>query len=185
MLLTRNATAWLQQITPVEKDMDTILQLVAPDLYNAGADAIQKSKALHHDKPNVMAWPSSFSGIAIISNRMTIPHRDSGGWSSCYDLLLAGGNYGHSTLDVPDLNAKFVYNPGTVIAISGKVLRHSINGWQGGERLCIAHYMRNNVHHRLVVQQTRWPQFRDYMKFMSPGYVYRSAQDNSAQNATE
>jgi hypothetical protein len=185
MLLMRNATAWLQEITSVEEDMDTILQLVVPDLYNAGADVIWKTKAQHHEKPNVVAWPSLFSSITVISNRKTVSHRDSRGWASCYDLLLVGGDYDHSTLDVPDLNAKFVYNPGTVIAISGKVLHNSINGWQGGEQLCLAYYMQNNVHHQLVVQQTLWPWLRDYMKFMSPGFVYQSTQDNSAQNATE
>src|SRR5215510_13654244 len=106
--------------------MDSILKLVAPDLYIAGWNAVKKSMDQHCDQPNVMLWPCAFSSISVIANRKTIVHRDSGGWPACYDLLLAGGNYGIGTLDVPDLNAKFIYKPGTVIAISGKVLRHSI-----------------------------------------------------------
>lgn len=162
--------------------MDSILKLVAPDLYIAGWNAVKKSMDQHRDQPNVMLWPCAFSGITVIANRKTIVHRDSGGWPACYDLLLAGGNYGIGTLDVPDLNAKFVYNPGTVIAISGKVLRHSIEEWDGGERLCLAHFMRNNVHNRLNVMQTQWPRFQDYTGCMSSGFLHRWAQAASTPN---
>jgi hypothetical protein len=150
-----------------------LLGLVAPELFSAGMRAIETIKELHSDRPNIDLWTSAFSAIGIIVNRETLTHRDAGGWRTCYDLLVAAGTYESAYLDVPDLGARIEYNPGTAVFITGKILRHAVTSWKGGERICYAHYMRNNVHNRLVVEQTGWVKEALYTRWMSEGFLQR------------
>src|SRR5208283_4480797 len=99
---------------------------------------------------------STFNGISVIVNRKTPLHRDPGGQMEWYDVLLAAGTYTTATLDVPDLGAHFSCKPGTVVVICGRVLQHGVKSWEGGERICYAHFMRNNVLNRQNIQNSSW-----------------------------
>ena len=178
-LMKRNVIPWFTEITPAEEDLDMLLSVTASDLYHVGKVAIDKIKQQYSSTPVVQAWPSVFSGICVISNRRTLFHRDQGGWPACFDLLAAMGTYQTSELLCPDIGARFVYNPGTVIPICGKLLRHGVFEWEGGERLCYAHYMRNNVHDRLGLRQTTWVDRTNYTRHMSPRYLNRMAASSS------
>lgn len=163
-----------------EHDINKLMQLIAPKLFEAGMAAIGTAKQLHSDHPTIDLWASAFSAIGVIVNRITPPHRDAGGWKACYDLLVAAGNYQTAYLHLADLGAKIQYNPGTVVAITGKILRHAVVDWKGGERICYAHYMRNNVHQRLRVEQTGWVKEQYFTDWMSRGFFRRRS---NAMNA--
>jgi hypothetical protein len=113
--------------------------------------------------------------MSVICDRKTLVHRDQGGWPACYDLLVAGGAYDEAWLEVPDIGAKFRYQPGTAVALCGKVLRHFVNHSIGGQRLCYAHYMRNNVHNRLSIPQTSWVSLKFYTWYMSQAFIARQS----------
>ncbi|KAG1777521.1 hypothetical protein EV702DRAFT_932920, partial [Suillus placidus] len=49
-------------------------------------------------------------------------------------------------LDIPDLGAQLQYPPGTMAYILGKVLEHGVPGWGDGERIMIAHFVKDKVH---------------------------------------
>jgi hypothetical protein len=166
-------SAWLNGITNVESDLNFILCLIAPDLHKIGSYAIKQLKDAEDVPENVAAWPSVFSGISVICDRKTLLHRDQGGWPACYDILVAAGAYDEAWLDVPDIGAKFRYTPGTAVAICGKLLRHSVEHSMGGQRLCYAHYMRNNIHNRLSIPQTSWVSFNSYTSHMSLPFLAR------------
>ncbi|KAG1826373.1 hypothetical protein EV424DRAFT_1285766, partial [Suillus variegatus] len=83
-------------------------------------------------------WPSIFSGLEIIANRVTFSHRDAGGSPSLLDLLVSLGRNHHATLALADLKAELDYSPGTMVYISGRVLEHSVGPWLNGERFVIA-----------------------------------------------
>jgi|SRR5215510_5564535 len=167
---------WLTEICAVEEELNMLLSLIGAELYAAGSKAMNELTSDPAAHPHVRAWPSVFSGISVISNRKTLAHRDQGGWPQCYDLLLAAGNYSNALFSVPDVGAEFQYNPGTVVAICGKVLRHAVYDWSGGERLCYAHFMRNNVHNRLQVKQTSWSSMQLYESCMSRKFIQRMQQ---------
>jgi len=38
-------------------------------------------------------------------------------------------------------------------------------GW-GGERVCVSHYMKDNVHERLEVIRPNWPREEDYLSLV-------------------
>jgi hypothetical protein len=97
---------------------------IAPDLFEAGSVAISevhgKTCAATKSVP-VSRWPSIFSGLEVIANRLTLPHRDSGGTRSHYDMLVSLG-IGHDAIfSIKDLEADLDYFPGTMCFICGKV----------------------------------------------------------------
>lgn len=70
------------------------------------------------------------------------------------DLLVALGKYQEGIMTLPGLGVKLLYNPGTVVGISGRVLQHGVEC--DGERACLAYYMRDKVHERLGVRAPSW-----------------------------
>jgi len=171
-LFGENIRLWLTEITDTENDINLILSLIAPDLYHAGHEAMDQ---IHSSNPHplVKSWPSVFSGISVISNRKTIAHRDQGGWPACFDILLACGDYSDAKFELPDVGGRFLYTPGTVVAVCGKVLRHAVYGWRGGDRVCYAHFMRDNVHNRLGVKRSGWSSLHRYRAAMSDKFLGR------------
>ncbi|KAG1771915.1 hypothetical protein EV702DRAFT_976995, partial [Suillus placidus] len=102
-------------------------------------------------------WPSIFSGLEIIANRVTFSHRDGGGSPSLLDLLVSLGRNHDATLALADLNAELDYSPGTMVYISGRVLEHSVGPWLNGEQFVIAHFMKDAVHNRVGVPRPGFP----------------------------
>lgn len=99
-------------------------------------------------------WSIPFSGLTVISNRSTPLHRDCNGRKEWMDLLVALGKYQEGIMTLPGLGVKLLYNPGTVVGISGRVLQHGVEC--DGERACLAYYMRDKVHERLGVRAPSW-----------------------------
>ena len=128
---------------------------------------------MYPDHTNVQRWPSCFSGITVISNRKTPNHRDKGGRPEWYDVMVSAGTHTTAHLDLPDLSAKLLYNPGTTIALCGKLFQHCVQTWEGGERLCYAHYFCNNVLNRLNIAVSSWVHEQDYFRWMSSKYFER------------
>jgi hypothetical protein len=164
---------WLKNIKATERTVNNLVALTAPDLLYGGQTALDHIKHRFSDHPGVQSWPSVFSGISVIVNRKTLPHRDQGGWNSAFDFLVAAGTYEDSQLHVHDAQATFQYRPGCVIAICGKVLSHSVPSWTGGERICYAHFMRDAVWQRLGIRRSSWVSQGLYAEFMSPGFLRR------------
>jgi hypothetical protein len=97
---------------------------IAPDLFDAGLTAISevqgKTRAFANSVP-VSRWPSIFSALEVIANRVTPPHRDAGGAPSHYDMLVSLG-IGHDAIfSIKDLEAELDYFPGAMCFICGKV----------------------------------------------------------------
>jgi hypothetical protein len=116
---------------------------------------------------HVQSWSSVFSGIGVIANRITIRHRDTGGSNPWYDLLLSSGTHRQAYFHLNDIGAKLSYSPGTVVMACGKVLSHSLPEWSGGERICLAHFMRQEVLHRLAVHSPDWCWQGSYTRIMN------------------
>jgi hypothetical protein len=174
-LRTPTAEAWLLGMQATEYLCNAILALTHPALFDAGVQAIlniQDSMEVSHIRTHehVPLWPSVFSGIGVISNRKTLRHRDQGGFTSSYDLLASAGTHRSSTINIPELGASFSYNPGTVFMICGKLLSHSVDEWEGGERICVAHYMRNMVHGRLGVHRPNWCKMTMYTRYFNKSF---------------
>jgi len=74
-----------------------------------------------------------------------IYHWDVGGSSHWYDILTTMGQYVGTKFHLPLLNVAFSYTPGTVVAIAGKLLPHSVDSVEVGDRVCFAWFFREDV----------------------------------------
>ena len=50
-----------------------------------------------------------------------------------------------------------------VVAVCRKGFLHEVGDWSGGERVCMSHYMKDNLHEHLEVQHPNWPREEDYL----------------------
>jgi hypothetical protein len=137
---------WLDAISESNAIISAILAVIHPKLYDAGWKTIERLR----DTPETGSqevlnrWASVFSGVAVISNRLTLPHRDRGSANQWYDVLVTLGSYRNCNLELPGLGISLEYDPGTVVGILGKVLEHAVPSFEG-DRLCYAYFMRDDV----------------------------------------
>ncbi|KAI6006354.1 hypothetical protein F5J12DRAFT_721219 [Pisolithus orientalis] len=160
--LKRKATRkWLQLIAYVEKFWSDITTVILPDLARAGSEVVSaKTVSVLNEDP--LDWPSVYTNIDVIVNQETPLHEDAGSALTLLDLLVSLGSHDANSL-VPDLGEKFLYLPGTMIFLAGKILSHSVPKWGRGERIAIVHYMKDRVHDRLQVTRPTWTVQRDIM----------------------
>lgn len=160
----------------MESLINGILALVNPPLYRSGLEAFCKlkmeEKSLAWRSPSWEKWVSLFSGIGVIADRRSPPHKDTGGWPDAYDLLASMGKHESAELKVHESGHRLSYNPGTLVAIAGRRLTHSCTTWQGS-RLCLAHYFKQDVFERLGIELTSGVDYNMYRSQMSPSYVAR------------
>ena len=159
------AANFLRTTTSLDLLSDAVTALVAPQQYDRGKAAItclKKGDYLHQRLPIIDHWHSVWSGSALIVNRATPFHRDTGGAPSDFDLLISSGTHTECFLDVRELGLSLRYSSGTAVAIAGSVLRHGVDGWSGGERICQAKFIKDSVHDRLGQSRPSWVLHGDY-----------------------
>jgi len=145
------------------------MAIISPELFDSGLKAIElikQGREMAKPHPHQQLWPSIFSGSQVIVNWVTPPHRDSGGCPTHYDLLVSAGTHTQAKLSIPELGVHLSYRPGDVVAVCGKGFLHEVGDWSGGERVCMSHYMKDNVHERLEVQHPNWPKEQDYLSLV-------------------
>jgi hypothetical protein len=165
---------FIKDIQDAEIILNCVSMLICPELHSFSIGAIRKlmeGQELFEWDDVVKEWPSIFSGIEVISNRTTPPHRDPNACPTMYDFLVSAGTHTEAWLDLQDVDARLTYNPGTVVALCGKVLRHGVQTWAGGERICIAHFIRDLVHDRLDLPRPEWVNISRYIMFMNGSFV--------------
>lgn len=143
---------YLQLCGQVEALCNTVTAVVSPQMYDSGLAAMELIKdghEMHHTHAHQLMWPSMWSGASVIVNRETPDHRDPGASPSTYNLLVAGGTHTECSMRLPDLGATLRYLPGTLVAVSGKIIHCGVPQWVGGERFCIAHFIKDAVLDRL------------------------------------
>jgi Oxygenase domain of the 2OGFeDO superfamily len=154
--------AWLESIKELSALIGGILSIIHPDLYKAGIEAFDQlahdhSKVQEHDEylQLLQYWTTPFSGMSIISNRETPIHQDVQTRDSWYDVLLTVGDYSNGRVELPTFGVRLQYDPGTIVALSGKVVPHGVPKCDGN-RVCLAYFMRKNVHERAGVHAASW-----------------------------
>ena len=141
--------------------LSSVLSIMHGELYQAGRESLIWLGRWAHDvnaaemKDALSEWSSAFNGLSVISNRETPPHRDGNSLSEAYDLLVTVGPYKDGWLDLHTLGVRLKYGSGTICALSGRTVRHSVPACDG-DRLCLAFYMRNNIHRFISVNNTNW-----------------------------
>lgn len=123
----------------------------------AGREYMDRMLVKDHLRDTVVKYGSVFNALQIICNRETPPHRDARSRAPWYDLLASVGPYTCATLN---FNITASYGPGSVVELSGKVLRHSVPKFQG-DRTCFTYFMRDSVHSSMHVKAPGWSEVED------------------------
>lgn len=155
------ADKWISVMSESSALLGGIFSIVHPDLYQAGIDAmiaLNNNPDLVSDSMRLQSilatWSAPFHAVSIISNRVTPPHHDVKSAKQWMDLLVALGKYRKGIFSIPTVGYKLRYNPGTVVCLNGRLLRHEAD--VVGDRACIAYYMREKVHKRLAMKDIGW-----------------------------
>ena len=157
---------WLDEISTSNMISSTILAVIHPELYSAGRESLvrlrEDSEFERNDVDRVLSrWTSAFSGVSIISNRITPLHRDGSSRNHWYDLLITLGRYQNCNLELPGLGISLDYRPGTAVGLSGMVVQHSVPKCEG-DRVCYAYFMRDTVHEWARVSGKEWMKTKYY-----------------------
>lgn len=137
--------------------LNLTLSLINPDLFQSGLQMLRKLRRSEKTMDVANQWQSVYTGISLISNRITPSHRDSKGRPEWYDTLLNySGKGGDPRLLINDLGLDLKYSSGTVVSFCGSILEHEVKAWGDGERVCYARFMRETVRKRLEVPPAGW-----------------------------
>lgn len=148
---------WLRDMGSLEAFLEEVTGFVHPSLKDAGEQAVARLS-----KNGAEKWPTSFTGFEIIVNRITPWHQDSGSSSQSFDLLLSLGSDHRARLEVSEIQASFGYQAGTAIYLPGRILRHAVHSWEGGERIALGHFTKDGVHDHLCISQPKFPRIQQY-----------------------
>ncbi|EKM78193.1 hypothetical protein AGABI1DRAFT_129322 [Agaricus bisporus var. burnettii JB137-S8] len=152
----RGVDKWLRGINIPFKFLDHLLSMTHPPLYHAATCALSKLRINPLTKVYADQWPTVFSGISPITNRVTPEHKDNFGNVAWYDQVVTLGNYQSATFNLPELGTTLEYGPGTVIQFCGNLLKHSVSSWEKGHRVCYASFFRQDVFKKLGVELPGW-----------------------------
>lgn len=149
--------------------MSCILAVVHPEQYEIGLailDRIQKDPLLlrqpEYAEGMLKIWCCPFSGMSVLCNARTPEHRDSNGRDNWYDLLATVGTYHQHKLRLPGFHTSVSYNPGTVVAICGRVIAHAVDFVEEGDRVCYAWFMRDDVRFGLNLPKGNFSTVQQY-----------------------
>jgi hypothetical protein len=152
---SQGGRAWLTAMGESSVILSAIVQVIHPELYTMGRKAIDIMLTMHDLQDVSALWISIFNGVQVISNRQSPFHRDNQSSVEWYDLLATIGPYKLAIFELPGVGLRFRYNSGTIIGLSGRLLRHRVSN-ADGDRICLAYYMRENVQRRLGTQPATW-----------------------------
>jgi hypothetical protein len=152
---------WLQKSNNFERFLNLTLSLIHPTLFKCGLEILQQLRVSAPTMDIAKKWQSVYTGISIISNRITPAHRDTKSKPEWYDLLMNyAGSQANPKLLIKDLGLELQYSSGAVVGLCGMILEHEVRSWGNGDRVCYAHFMRESV--------------RKHMNANDPGWVYQS-----------
>lgn len=95
-----------------------------------------------------------FNVMTLMSNHLTPFHRDNGATSPWYDILVPLGHYSNGRIEIPGPGYRFRYDPGTVVGISGRIVRHGAVCL--GDRVCLAYHNKTTVMDHLGMAKATW-----------------------------
>lgn len=148
----------------VERFMNLTLSLIHPALFQSGLYMLKMLRNLEDTKEVCRKWQSVYTGMSIISNRRTPGHRDTKGRPEWYDTLVNYSEIGtNPRLLMEDLGMDLDYSSGTIVGLCGTVFKHEVRSWGVGDRVCLAHFMRESVRKRLGAVAAGWVEQKIYL----------------------
>ncbi|KDQ56919.1 hypothetical protein JAAARDRAFT_194866 [Jaapia argillacea MUCL 33604] len=117
---TPSVNAWLRDFYQSSALMSAILRVIHLKLYDAGRLALTRLMLEDEEVWDVLkVWPSVYSVMSVISNRLTPPHWGTQSQASWYDLLATVGLYPDAVMELPGLGLRLSYMSGRLWGLLG------------------------------------------------------------------
>lgn len=167
-LASARGNAWSDQTKEVMALLSSALRVMNPGQYHAMRRVHDTITRANHCVDSLQRWAATaFSAVSIISNRRTPFHRDPQTYLRCYDLLVSVGEYQNAPIVLDGLNIQIQNNPGTIVAVPGKTIRHGVPRC-AGPRVCYALYARESLFKRFKVRLPPWMEQDIYSDCLGP-----------------
>ncbi|KIN94298.1 hypothetical protein M404DRAFT_168700, partial [Pisolithus tinctorius Marx 270] len=132
---------YLQVTQLLSRSINQVLHVIDPGFY---AKITHLREVVEEKFPAVKAFnrddPLLFEGREIIFNRKSGPHVDRQDPQMGWVALVALGEFTGGNLHCPQLGLDVRLEPGDVILLRGRVVRHQIKDWDEEQRIVIAHF---------------------------------------------
>jgi hypothetical protein len=87
----------------------------------------------------------TYEGRQILFNVRSPEHSDRQDPKRSWALLAGLGYHREGYLVLPELGLRIRLEPGDILAIRGRIFRHYLEDWTGGQRICIPHYTHSSI----------------------------------------
>lgn len=144
-----------------------IARIMHPEEYMMGWNMLRAASQDPMFTSMINQWPSVFSAVSLVANRVCPYHREAKGDYRLFDILVSSGTYTFAPLQLQPLGFQIPNGPGTVVAFSGKAIRHGV-GSADGHRICSAFYMRHSVQSYFRVRPCEWMRQEVYKQWVGP-----------------
>jgi hypothetical protein len=84
-------------------------------------------------------------GREFLFNRLSGPHTDSQDPQLGWAVLFALGNFKGGYVYFPTLGLRVRLEPGDAVLIRGRVVKHGIEAWEGGQRISVPHFTHTSL----------------------------------------
>ncbi|KAI0943983.1 hypothetical protein AcV7_001922 [Taiwanofungus camphoratus] len=146
---------WLQRMRETSALIGGIMSIIHPELYRSGMASLRGMQWLPGVNEVLKEWHLPFNAMSFIANRESPSHRDWKAMACWYDILVTIGNFQDLTLDLEGVGVRLAYPSGTITALSGRTILHRVVEKEE-ERICLAYYMRTEIHERAEVSLAGW-----------------------------
>ena len=166
-LSTTLGHAWMNENLEPFGIIFGIARIMHPEQYVMGMSMLRAMTRTSKFSQVLPRWPSVFSALSVVVNRMCPMHREQKGDCRFFDILASCGQYTSTSLHLQPVGFQIPNGPGTVVGFSGKALRHGV-GHADGDRTCIAFYMRESIRSCFRVRPCGWMRQEVYRECIGP-----------------
>ncbi|TFY52108.1 hypothetical protein EVJ58_g10194, partial [Rhodofomes roseus] len=135
---------FLDEMAETNALMAAILSVIHPEQFQIGVRAHQTLGNAEPLREVLAHWPSCFTALQVINNRVSPLHTDPGAPYPAFDVIASIGDYTGGHIILPTLPVDFQQPPGSVLAFCARMLPHSVEKFVG-DRISFAWFMKDRV----------------------------------------
>jgi hypothetical protein len=122
------------------------LRLMDPKHY---AHAVELRRRVEAEYPFARALgavdPLVYEGQEILYNVQSPTHTDGSDPQRGWALIYCAGDHEGGYLYMPHLGLRVRMRPGDMVKVRGRVIKHCVEDWSGGQRISIPHFTHSSV----------------------------------------
>lgn len=143
------ACTFIDATKRLSEKINLLIEAVDPKFYK-DLRALQKEVNRQYAGTRTLSSidPLVLDGREVLFNKLTAEHTDSQDPQLGWAVLFAAGSFTGGYLVVKALGLRIRLHPGDLVMLRGRVLKHKVEVWEGGDRISIPHFTHSSVWRR-------------------------------------